>query len=50
MMLYGFKPRKVLTRILFLLALHMLSEFCSAQCNRIGDQEGGLKLLMGLEI
>lgn len=28
----------------------MLSVFCSAQCNRIGDQEDGLKLLLGLEI
>lgn len=28
----------------------MLSVFCSAQCNRIGDQGNGLKLLMGLEI
>lgn len=28
----------------------MLSVFCSAQCNRTGDQEDGLKLLMGLEI
>lgn len=28
----------------------MLSVFCSAQCNRIGDQEYGLKLLMWLGI
>lgn len=28
----------------------MLSVFCSAQCNRISDQEDGLKVLMGLEI
>lgn len=28
----------------------MLSVFCSAQCNRTGDEEDGLKLLMLLEI
>lgn len=27
----------------------MLSVFCSALCNRIGDQGSGLKLLMRLE-
>ena len=28
----------------------MLSVFCSTQCNRIGDQEDGLKVPMGLEV
>lgn len=28
----------------------MLSVFCSVQWNRLGDQEDGLKLLMGLEV